>query len=279
MTNTKLPIMEIFSETFTLVKNNTSSLIKASLSYIIVVLIMESYRLSYVDIESSNFNMPMFMFLALSIFTFTLLSVKFHRIFLLDDVDSPLYTKWSSRESKFLGRWLLIILCILGLTVPLFILLGVSGYLLLSNEQEPNIELIETFSTVFFIPFYYFLSRFSLVLPAIAINKSETSIKWAWKLSKGNSFRLFFILSLLPILLEVINFTFPNSGSLAYSFGMLIFGIIILPFEIGFLSLSYKFLLESNKQNENIENKNILVDENFNDKIPNYQPSEINKND
>jgi len=261
MKHDKLPIKGIFLETFTLVKNNLSSLIKASISYVIVALLIESYRLLYVDIEHFSFNMPMFLLLALSIFTFTLLSVKFHRIFLLNDVGSSLYMKWTSRETKFIGRWLVIFLCIIGLLVPLFVLFGFSAYLLFSNVQEPNMDLVEAFSTVILIPLYFFLSRFSLVLPAVAINESETSIKWAWKLSKGNSFRLFFLLGFLPILITTIDFIFPNSASLAYDFWMLILGIIILPFEICFLSLSYKFLMEAHNQNPEEE----VINESSND--------------
>jgi len=243
MSNEKLPIKEIFYESLTLVKNNYVSLFKASLSYVIIVFSYHFYALSYVDFENLDFDMLSFFLLVLTFFTFVLVSVKFHRIFLLDEVENPFLIRWTSRENSFFGRWVVVFICSSLIAVPLV--------LLFENFIFSYIE--DTYSTInsliLEITISYFIARFSLVLPATAINEKENSLKWSWRLSKNNSLRLFLLLGILPILSMTI-FTLLSEEE--YMIFNLLTTVLIMPFEICFLSLSYNFLFKASNQNVNM---------------------------
>jgi len=259
MENNKLPIKEIFHESITLVKNNYKALFKAAILYIIIGLIINIYDYMYLDLENFVLDIPSLILTALLWFTFILTSVRFHRIFLLSEMDNSSFLKWSTIESKFFGRWIVIILSSGLIATPVLIIFS---FFSISYGYEETDSIL---GIIMMIPMYYFISRFSLVLPATAINDKENSLKWSWNLSKGNAIRLFLLLTALPIL-PMAFFTFlPVLENIGYSLISIILTILILPFEICFLSLSYKFLMEAHNQNPEEE----IINESSNDIIVN----------
>ena len=257
MNDNKLPIQEIFYNSFTLIKNNSNKLIKVAIPYIIVALFYNLYIYYYVDIENFSFDIYILSQLIISMSFFIILSVRFHRIFLLssNEIENSLRFRWTSRETKFFGRWIMIMLCL----VPIVILFIVFGVFVFSNVEEVDYSSQGVLIDLFIMaPMYYFIARFSLVLPASAIDKKETSLKSSWKLSKGNGLRLFFILAILPILSSLILTFFPIDENIVYSLINVVITTGIMPFEICFLSLSYIFLSDINNQSDNMAKEYVV---------------------
>ena len=266
MNEAKLPIIEIFYESITLVKNNYLALINAALSYIIIALILNVYGFFNESAGNSDLSAPLLILMALSTFTFILASVKFHRIFLLNEVTSSLYSRWTLVESRFLMRWIVITLYMAIIMIPFLI---IQLTLLTLNMEDPGPYLMEILIPLMMIPMHYFIIRLSLVLPATAIGEKENSIIWSWKLSKGNSIRLFLLLGTLPLMVIFIFNLFLSDDNILYNLSEIIMTILIMPFEICFLSLSYKFLMEANNQSEKIEKED--VSESFAGEMTNNQ--------
>lgn len=248
MIQKKLPIKNIVIQSWDLIKENYVKLIMASILYIIFTIAISIYNFVTIDPKNPDIGILNYLIILLWFIIFVYTSVRFHRIFLLsgDEVSNSLWFEWTSRENKFLTRWLVIMLWMMLISIPIFG--GV--FFILSFNPDKNSSSFEIISFLFMILVYYFISRFSLVLPSVAIDHEHTSTKWSWRTSKGNSFRFFVLLSVLPLAVGIIVSFLPVQTNIFASLVGDALNIITIPFTICFLSLSYKFFIENVMENE-----------------------------
>lgn len=88
----------------------------------------------------------------------------------------------------------------------------------------------------------YILARLSLVFPALAIDQ-KVNIRWAWKCSENNGWRLVATIGLLPLALSwAFNLFIDNWSSVILTNLMMLLSVVIFVVEIVALSLSYREL-------------------------------------
>jgi hypothetical protein len=131
---------------------------------------------------------------------FSFFAVTCHRLILVDSQDRYRYfgEKPGYRELKFLGWLVLVYALITVLEIPLIAMAqGVLG----SVAVDERGRIVGWVKEIASIPALYVLARLSLIFPAAAIDNSVT-MKWAWEKTKGNGWRMFFVVGLFPWLLE-----------------------------------------------------------------------------
>ena len=101
------------------------------------------------------------------------------------------------------------------------------------------------------------MARLSLVLPATAIDQKGKSLKWSWRLSQGNSIRLFLIIGSIPLLTNIFLYFLPESEGIVLSLVYSTVGLIVGAIEICLLSLSFNFLSKTNVETINNKSENL----------------------
>lgn len=175
----------------------------------------------------------------------TMAVVGCHRVFLMDEnsVRSMQIIRWTLRESEFLWRWIKINVVAFLAVLPFFLIIVFP--LLHFGESWTNDTYIFPLLIIVVIgvPFYYALSRWSLLLPATAIDQGF-DISEAWKLSQGNGFQLTVLIGVIPSMTSIILQLLPLYESTIYSILVYVLWHIIVVIEIGILSISYKWIAD-----------------------------------
>ena len=241
--NQPLPIGSIFSAALKLPLQHTRKLVFLGLPLLGMLMLFD-----YFLPETLNFDIGASeLILQASIGVLTCLSlviaiVGCHRLFLLENNQKPLF--WSGNEFSYLTWWILMTIYLILIMLPfVFLLIPLTGFL------DPfDSRLMEVVIVVFNIPLYYLVSRWSLLLPAVATDKRGVNISWSWRLSKGNAWRLTLLIGLFPFTKEMIFAFVPETESLLFSFADNLLWLIIGVVEVGLLSLSYEFLIKNQQQ-------------------------------
>jgi hypothetical protein len=172
---------------------------------------------------------------------FVIFAVTCHRLVLLDppSITSRLYPRWSLRETRFIlwmvGVWLIITAAFIVVS-PL--LVNVS--LLWSRKADEDWLRWSLF--VAKLPALYVFARLCLVFPATAVDK-RVNLKWAWRLSEGNGWRLVLIVAVLPwILTQLVNLLYRGNASTIETIILTFVGCALFAVEVAALSLSYREL-------------------------------------
>jgi hypothetical protein len=184
-----------------------------------------------------------------------------HRIFLMKDDDNSKLTSlyWSGNEILYFSWWIRMMLYLLLILLPLAFLV-IPFMTALGEDSIGDGPIFVILMTLINVPIYYLISRWSLVLPAVATDNRKKNISWAWQISKGNAWRLTLLIGLFPFTKDLVFTLIPVTDSLVFNlvdgFLWLLVGII----EVGLLSLSYEFL--NNNENHELENdSNISLDD------------------
>lgn len=248
-----LPIERIFLEAVELPAIHWRPLLKAGLPLIVVgSLLFGSGVLPIETSEGTNGSFSTLIFIAFLLLWVTLVMaiIACHRIFLLGPklVENAALFNWTGNELRYIGWTLLIGLCAAVVAIPfgilIFPLMAAS-----SGESASNPVLLMILQVGISIPVYYVISRLSLVLPAAAIDGRGLSFGWAWELSYGNGWRLTVLVSLLPVLMDLVLAIFPFSDSTLLLIVQGVLWLVIGVVQIGLLSLSYKFLSNNDAEN------------------------------
>lgn len=128
-----------------------------------------------------------------SVIVYTLLGINVHRLLLI--AKNPLvFSRWSFRETRFLG-WLILIYIYFAL---IFAGLGLAILPLSGTIEIPEGGWFV--ALIFFplsLPGAYLCARLAMLLPATAVDKRQ-DMGWVWALTQGNGWRLVALLWLLP---------------------------------------------------------------------------------
>ena len=245
-----LPVKRIFLESIQLPIVRFRSLLRVGaplLSLLIITMLIGQSGIIELQQEAGLFIVMGLVFLFLAVLTATMAVVGCHRIFLMDEKDimATATVRWDERESRFLGWWIGI-----GILASLVILPLMLALMPLYNSfVEYNELMTELLMAVLILPVYYFISRWSLLLPATAVD-TRHDLSWSWKISRGNGLRLTVLIGVIPFLTSMAFDLLPESESVIQMSLLGSVWLVVAVFEICLLSLSYQWLIKHNTQDE-----------------------------
>ena len=171
-----------------------------------------------------------------------LIAVSVHRTILVDQrpLPSRFGVYWSGREFAFAWRAFVMYWAIVLAWMLVTMLFGGS-----SQRWEFFSLHASAIRDVLSVPAFYFVARFSLAFPAIAVGEG-TGFAAAWRLSRGNGVRLAATLAVMPLLLRGLGALLevpvaPGEAPLAWGARALVFCLLGV-FEIAALSCAFAAL-------------------------------------
>ena len=176
---------------------------------------------------------------------FVVFAVTCHRLVLLDphSIASRLYPRWSWRETRFI-LWMVGVWLIATAAFMVFATLLGNVPHLWSPQGSPEAN-EDWFGWALYaakVPALYVFARLCLVFPATAIDK-RANLKWAWRLTEGNGWRLVLVVAVLPwILTQLVNLLYRGNASTVETVILTFVGCALFAVEIAALSLSYREL-------------------------------------
>lgn len=243
----KLPVFSIFFRALLLPATHFRLLLIYSTPVVLCTVIAYFVRrvIQPPDISDTAFIAALMVLLILNL-SLPLVMISFHRIFLLPKKTASQVKvfRWTMTEMRFVFWWVLIGIAVVIVMVPYTIYM-LPLLVKVWPPAEGSLYILWLQKNCIYIPFMYLSARFILMFPAIAINAGSCSPVMAWRLSKGNGWRLMVLIWLLPMVTErleiaLLDFTGPVAEVLKSSvWGMC--GVI----EVGLLSLSFAWLRDN----------------------------------
>lgn len=200
-----------------------------------------------VSIWLSGAQLPgwaMWLFYFVHILVSTLFAVTCHRLVLMDhkEVRTTWLPLWTWRESRFVFFFFAVWLVAgIGFSISMTLILNLS---LVSNIGRGG-PWPDWLLQVAMIPMMYVFSRLCLVFPATAIDR-KVSLKWSWRLTWSNGWRLFVVVSILPwIISHALGLLYFGEIREWEMIVVTLLGFVLLAVEVAALSLSYRELAQT----------------------------------
>lgn len=184
--------------------------------------------------DSEIFTIKALILLLVNVYFYILFTVNCHRLFLEEKVPNGLIEslKWNNRSTNFLITTFALGIAMAAIVAPI-VIISLASF----GTSDANLYIA---TSIIMLPVGYVFGRFSLILPATAIDM-DNSWSTAWDISKEHGWSLCFLISIFPILTGfVINSISPTSIVSRILIAML--SIVVLFYEISILSNSYKVL-------------------------------------
>lgn len=247
-TNHQLSVGKICSEAFFMVRANLLAIVIACIPLVLVhVFFITQYQEVITQSQPTLSGGFFLTTLVLYPLVAAMAAVRIHRIYLVHDyMRSALDVfRLSMRELRFIGWWVLFgLLMVAILSIPLFIV----TFLMISQSAELSAVAINLITIIVSIPAYWILSRWSLVLPATALDHEPRSLGKAWRQSRPYNKSIFILMGLIPLLASAISqLVFAQFSHLGV---MLISGLLFGVFgayQIALLSLSYRTIVDNER--------------------------------
>lgn len=172
---------------------------------------------------------------------YVLFAVSCHRTVILgaDHLPSPWGIFWTRRETVFLG-W------VLGVTLLTVAASLVTGFLvLLMPVEDGNSALRWIRDASMYLFASYFILRFSMVLPASALDHRVTFGE-SWAATKGHGITLAIAVGIpvgiATLIVMALDFVIGNYELLLFSLPYWVVTFVLMAVEIAVLSIAYKYL-------------------------------------
>lgn len=239
-----IPVLQIIREAIVIPWHKRATMFRALLP-ISVVLITVSMIASLMREELGP--MSVLIWTVIFVPVSAILAITCHRFILLGDESVPKYglASWSSRETRFVGWTLGAALCagLIGfiVSIPASILMMA---LLVKSQTPPEPWIISAGIMLVMIPSSYTFARLSVLLPATAVDE-RPSLTWARRLTKGNGWRLFLVVGVLPQALWLGPRLLLGHSVIA-DLSIYAAGCVLSVIQIAALSLSYQHLTGRN---------------------------------
>lgn len=178
---------------------------------------------------------------------YAIFAIVCHRVVLLGENSLPHRWGmfWTERETRFLGWFIGIWFLYFGLSLPMSIIL------LYSSNMDVGWNTTWIASFISYVVVAYFEGRFSLVLPATAIDK-RSNFKESWSMSRGKGMLIAIALVIPAMILIPIETLLYDTGVDELSpIADLVWLLIALPIfaiEIAIISLAYDKLASPDKR-------------------------------
>ncbi|BCN23598.1 sugar transporter [Vibrio alfacsensis] len=245
-TNLQFAVGKICSEALFMVRANLLAITIACIPLIVVhVFFITQYQSAMMQAEPNFSGGFFFTTLVLYPLVAAMAAVRIHRIYLAHEyMQSALdVVRLSMRELRFIGWWILFgISMIVTLGLPLFTI----TFLVVSESGDVNSELLISIITLISsIPAYWLLSRWSLVLPATALDHEPRGLAHSWRKSRPYKKQIFILMGVIPLLAgtvsQLVFAQFSHIGIMLVS--GLLFGVFGA-YQIALLSLSYRTIVD-----------------------------------
>ena len=155
-----------------------------------------------------------------SIVAYASIAVNWHRYVLLDEIARGWQRlRIDSLTWRYIGNFILIILVLIVGGIAVGLALGIGGFLAnaILGETVAAILLIPALAALYVFAFVA-AYRLSVKLPAVALGRSDFSLRNAWEETKGNSWRLLGLLILFFLCLMLVAV---GMFAITYAFGLL----------------------------------------------------------
>jgi membrane-anchored glycerophosphoryl diester phosphodiesterase (GDPDase) len=178
-------------------------------------------------------------------------AVTCHRIVLLDAPSSFRSSlHWTRRETRFLG-WALLIAMFFVLAIFILITFATLSGVNISAIKDPgNNGALTAVLILMAIPVVYVSARLSLIFPATALDRKH-DLRWAWKQSHGNGWRLAIVVGGLPFIFsQLLGLFIRENATIFETVFLAIAGVIVVAIEVIALSLAYRELIKDIQRDE-----------------------------
>jgi len=179
---------------------------------------------------------------------FMLFAVTCHRLVLLDtaQISQQWLPHWSKRQTRFLvwfvavwgfcfflAAWpVMTVLANLMLHVP-----GPWRDLALEDSAQWAFQVSHVAS-------FYLMARLCVIFPATALDQ-DVNLRWAWKLTRKNGWRLVLVVGALPwILSHMVDFVYRGDATTLEAIALTFLGTALFAVEISAVSLAYRELIK-----------------------------------
>lgn len=235
-----LPVLTIIRDAFVVPWRKRAVMLRALLPVSVVLIALTTILCILLKQPKGLANLVFvcasFVLLSVVLTEFT---VTCHRVILLGDDAEPkrgLIT-WSGRETRFVGWVMLGVFSWIAMYVT--ILIPVMGLLGLSRLTQTASVIICLLLAM--LPCDYVIARFSILLPATAVDERR-SLAWAWKTTEENGWRLFVVVTLLPIAFGCA-LSFLRGQNLFLVLAGNAVWCVLLAVEVAAISLSFRHLV------------------------------------
>lgn len=184
--------------------------------------------------------------LPLFIYSYTIIAVTMHRIFLLgpDAVPGNGFTRWTYRETRFFG-WGIAIGFTAGLAGMLCIAVVVSqvgvDFDAAGSITNPTLSF---WTFVGLLPMAWLLGRLAFVLPATATG-AQPSFGWSWEFSRRYQWQTMLVVGVTPLAINlVVELLASVLPVVVIGVISVVAGVYLAIFGIAALSFSYRTLCE-----------------------------------
>ena len=178
------------------------------------------------------------------VFSFSFFAISCHR-FVLIGADNKVSQPYSLIIKKIIFFTLLGMLIYLLAGIPFWFILTIamnvlSDETLLSSSHNLTADNFNWVKLLLMLPFGYFVGRFSLVLPATAIDV-RTNLMWSWEVTKYNGTRMLILIGAVPwvttILLDLL---WRENGTMFEYVFLSMLGYLAVAVEIFILSIAFR---------------------------------------
>lgn len=255
----KISISKILTNTFVIPWDNKRTYLQA-ISFPILMLVLIWALWTFVSPESLWLS---WLFYTLYFVAFSYLAVVCHQLILMDN--ASLRKVLLPRFGKLFRFVLLMAIVYTLVTIIEYLIITVyinsfnstiQGEMteeVLNQSQSRMQENLEIARYLTFVPCMYLFGRLCLVFPATALGY-KTNLKWSWRATSDNHFRIFIIVALFPWALESMQAVIYRVESTLIEqvlHSMLTF--IIMALVVFSISLTYKELyrIETRSSNKN----------------------------
>lgn len=231
----QLPVLYVLSRSLQLFKQQWRQFLRLSWPYWLVTLSAHYFM------PKEEYSVPQTILWSTLLMAITAwVTVRLHRQILLDLPENSSFS--GIRELRMIGYWVLMgsgVLSLLMITVFVFV------YFFETWLASFPIVILYLF---FSLPCCWLFARWSLVIPAVAIDHEPRGLKVAWHLSKPYQIPLFILLGLLPYSVTGL-FTFlaqwdvTEQGDWFFNVAMYFSWL----YQVCILSLSYQWITQRNK--------------------------------
>lgn len=249
----KLPLKEIFQRGITMPFGRYQSIFRLGWPYLVLVLVLSV-------MNNQEGGVLISLLLAVATWAMSVLAVVgCHRVFLMshEEVRKTRTFRWSHRETNFLfsviGMGILASLICIPFVMLVIFLAG--GFEQLEDGQYMAAPLMALVP----LPAYYFISRWSLILPDTALDNDRT-FSWAWQQSKPYQWRLFLLVGILPLASSFVIGWIGQFGAegIVWTIITNLVWMVVLVVEVCMLSLSYEWIMARNPQAPEPDDESLL---------------------
>lgn len=188
------------------------------------------------------------------VFAFSFFAISCHR-FVLIGAGNKVLQPYSLLIRKIIFFTLLGLLIYFLAGVPFWFILTIamnvlSDETLASSSHNLTADNFNWVKLLLMLPFGYLVGRFSLVLPATAIDV-KSNIMWSWEATKNNGMRMLILIGVVPWVTSILlDLLWRENGTMFEYVFISILGYFALAVEIFILSLAFREIRRVDKQQE-----------------------------